>query len=391
MARRRLDQLYYITHIRNVRSIIALGILSHERVERDGIDYEPIYDRAIVESRGAKQVPDGRPLWGFANLYFQPRNPMLYRVLHEKDPESIVVLGVRHDILERDDVFFATGNAASPLTELLPAAEGRGRRQEILKGISKDWWNEEDGSKREIMAECLVPDCVPARLVQTAYVASQSAAAELRTLLSGGPGVPIVYEPHMFFQPAWRSDLTERLSLVKGDMFFSGLQTLTVSVNCVGVMGKGLASRAKYQFPDVYVRYQDLCRQRVLRLGRPYLYKREVSFDHELADEPQTLSNANSDTWFLLFPTKGHWKEPADLKGIEDGLQWVQDSYLKEGVSQLAVPALGCGLGKLDWRQVGPLICSRLGTLDIPVQVYLPAERAIPDDLLTRNFLLRGA
>jgi hypothetical protein len=388
MARRRIDQLYYITHMRNVRSILALGVLSHERVERDGVDYEPIYDREIVESRRTKQAPDGRPLWVFANLYFQPRNPMLYRVLHEKDPESIVVLGVRQDVLERDDVFVATGNAASSLTELLPAAEGRKRRREILNGVNKEWWNEEDGSKREMMAECLVPDCVPAGLVQTAYVASEDAAAELRKLLSGGRGVPVVPQPEMFFRPAWRAELTGRLSLLKGDMFFSGLQTLTVSVNCVGVMGKGLASRAKYQFPDVYVRYQDLCRQKVLRLGRPYLYKREVSFDHELADQPQTLSNANSDTWFLLFPTKGHWREPADLAGIDEGLEWVQENSLKEGISSLAVPALGCGLGKLDWRQVGPLLCSRLRTLDIPVQVYLPAERAIPDELLTRDFLL---
>ena len=71
-----------------------------------------------------------------------------------------------------------------------------------------------------------------------------------------GPGYDILALAHN----AFRDDLVmENLTLVKGDMFFSGLQTLTVSVNTKGVMGRGLASRAKYQFPDVYIYYQDSC------------------------------------------------------------------------------------------------------------------------------------
>ena len=52
-------------------------------------------------------------------------------------------------------------------------------------------------------------------------------------------------------------------------MFFSKMQTLTISVNIVGVMGKGIASRARYQFPDVFVYYQDLCKRKELKMGTP--------------------------------------------------------------------------------------------------------------------------
>jgi len=171
-------------------------------------------------------------------------------------------------------------------------------------------------------------------------------------------------------------------------MFFSRMQTLTVSVNVVGIMGKGVASRAKYQFPDVYVEYQDACRRGQLKMGKPYLYKRESSADYELADEPATLSKANAETWFLLFATKRHWREPADIQGIERGLQWLLENYKQQGIKELALPALGCGLGQLNWKDVGPLLCKYLSALDISVAIYLPVEREIPEEQLAKEFLL---
>jgi hypothetical protein len=91
-----------------------------------------------------------------------------------------------------------------------------------------------------------------------------------------GRSAHVIAEPRMFFEPTTAMPVTPTLSLVVGDMFFSRMQTLTVSVNTVGVMGKGLASRAKYQFPDVYVRYQDVCRKRQLRMGVPLLVQAGV-------------------------------------------------------------------------------------------------------------------
>ena len=78
----------------------------------------------------------------------------------------------------------------------------------------------------------------------------------------------------------------------------------------------------------------------------------------------------------------------ADIKGIEEGLKWLVDNYEKEGVKSLSMPALGCGLGWLDWGIVGPLLCNYLQDLDIPVNLYLPVEKKIPDAQLSKNFLL---
>lgn len=382
--------LFYITHIDNLVSILERGILCHGRMEEENIPYTRIYDKEIVANRGAIRVPDGRSLWDFTNLFFQPHNAMLYRVLREKPASEIAIVTVQPDILNRNDIFISTGNAAHSASEILPASKGRKRIPEIRREISKDRWNPADGSKRKRMAECLVPDSVAPEFIRAIYVPSHDAKQKVSAML-GQSGHEVIPDPNMFFRPFVRKALPPRLWLVEGDMFFAKMQTLTVSVNCVGVMGKGLASRAKYQFPDVYVFYQDLCRQRKLRMGEPYVYKREASFDSELADEPATLANADFSPWFLLFPTKRHFRERADIHGIEKGLQWLQANYGSQGIKSLALPALGCGLGWLEWRDVGPLLCRYLAGLEIPVWLYLPAEKKIPEEWLSEDFLLGQA
>ena len=78
MVRQLFQQLYYITHVENLPSIFNHGILSHRRIVDDRVQFTPIYDASIVSNRGQKTTPDGNTLWDFANLYFQPRNAMLY-------------------------------------------------------------------------------------------------------------------------------------------------------------------------------------------------------------------------------------------------------------------------------------------------------------------------
>ncbi len=188
--------------------------------------------------------------------------------------------------------------------------------------------------------------------------------------------------------PHSRNRIGDNLSLIDGDMFFSRLQTLTIPVNLQGVMGKGLASRAKYQFPDVYVAYQDACRSRRITATKPYLYKREGSLDEELADFGADLTTPNAVKWFLLLATKRKWRENSRLEDIEGGLDWVRRNFKKQGIQSLAMPALGCGLGGLDWKDVGPLMCKYLHGIGIPVAIYLPRERTIPPEYLTASHLL---
>lgn len=386
MSKAKIKSLYYITHINNLPSIFQHGILSHQQVIERGLSPTPIYNAEIVARRQQRSTPNGRSLWEYANLYFQARNPMLYKVLSETNKHNVVILGIKPRVLDTEGALIALGNAAHSLTELVDVKTGlQVINRDYWSILNSDWWKTEDGTKRKIMAECLIPEAVPPTEIHSVYVVSQEISECIRRQLSS---VEVVVEPHMFFQPRRRAAITSHLSWVDGDMFFSQMQTLTISVNTVGVMGKGLASRAKYQFPDMYVVYQDVCKKKQLTMGKPYLYKREASLDSDLADEPLSLPNLNANKWFLLFPTKTHWKQSSDITGIERGLQWLVENYQTEGIQSLAVPALGCGLGGLDWKEIGPLMCRYLCQMQIQVAIYLPQEQEVPVEFLTKDFLL---
>ena len=240
-----------------------------------------------------------------------------------------------------------------------------------------------------MMAEVLIPDKYSRENLRTIYVATQATKDKIERLLSNSSKtLQIIVDPRTFFSPEFEVKLTDNLTLVRGDMFFSGMQTLTISVNTKGIMGRGLASRTKYQFPDVYIKYQDYCKTRELRLGKPVLYKRETALDIQLADNPNQLADPNNKTWFLLFATKGDWRKPAQKDAIIEGLKWLVENYQQEGIKSLAIPALGCGLGWLSWAEMGPILCKYLSQIQIPVQLYLPAETNVPKSQLTQEFLL---
>ncbi|RKU28065.1 DUF4433 domain-containing protein [Candidatus Poribacteria bacterium] len=382
-----IRELFYITHINNLSSIMSLGIYSHEKIETDDVHSTPIYDTDIVSRRKEKTTPGGRNLWSYANLYFQPRNAMMYRVVHEKDPTNLAVVGIKTTILNENGIFITDGNAAHDSTLFYPPNKGMDILRKQWSIIQNDWWNRDDGSKRKIMAECLIPNQVKPDYIQAVYVAKNSTREKAQSIL-GDSNIPISTQPDMFFQPNSRTKIGANISLIDGDMFFSNLQTLTISVNLQGVMGKGLASRAKYQFPDVYVAYQDACRSKRITATRPFLYKRESSLDDELADLETPLGTSNTVKWFLLFATKRHWKDNSRMEDIEGGLKWVRDNYQKQGIQSLALPALGCGLGGLDWKTVGPLMCKFLHGIDISVAIYLPQESQIEDIYKTESHLL---
>ncbi len=381
-----IKSLYYITHIENINSILSQGIVSHQNVVEKGLKYTAIYDAEIVSNRKTKSTPIGKSLWEYSNVYFQARNPMLYRVVLEKGVREIAVIALYPQALNSPGAFITDGNAANNITEFYNYEDGIKIISKMWDIIRGEWWNSLDGSKRKIMAECLIPNVIPSHLIHSIYVANHNIAEQVKSLITRE--IPVIPEPTMFFHPKKRYEISRNLFLAEGDMFFSNMQTLTVSVNTVGIMGKGLASRAKYQFPDVYVVYQDACRNKSLKIGKPYLYKREASLDDELMDEPKGIESPNGNKWFLLFPTKKHWRENSDFDGIEQGLIWLKSNYRSNKINSIAMPALGCGLGKLDWKDVGPMMCRHLSSLDIKVAIYLPREREIPEEYLRKGYLL---
>ena len=108
-----------------------------------------------------------------------------------------------------------------------------------------------DGSKRKIMAECLVPDRIKPEYIRSVIVADDGTKNWVPGLVDN-PQLSIIRQPHLFFQTQRRIEIGTNILLVDGgDIFFSELQTLAVTVNLQGVMGKGLALRAREQFSDV--------------------------------------------------------------------------------------------------------------------------------------------
>ena len=383
-----INSLYYITHIRNLPSILKQGILSHKKVEELNISYTPIYDTEIVSQRKNKATSEKDSLWEYANLYFQPRNPMMYRVIHETDTKEIAIIGIRPEILQTPGTLISDGNAASNPTKFFSANEGTKILKKQWKIIQNDWWNIDDGSKRKIMSECLIPEQIDSKYIHSIFIAGQTVKKKVESII-GLSSIPIIPDSHMFFKPRSVDRIGNNLSLIDGDMFFSNMKTLTISVNLQGIMGKGLASRAKYQFPDVYVTYQDACKKKQITATQPYLYKREASLDEELADLTSPLATPNGIKWFLLFATKRKWRDNSQIEDIEGGLRWIKQNYKVLKMDSLAMPALGCGLGNLNWTDIGPLICQHLHNIDMPVGIYLPREQTIDPEYKSANYLLR--
>ena len=110
--------LYYITHIDNLPSILDKGILAHAKIEELGVRSTPIYNPEIVSRRKEKSTPDGKSLWDYANLYFQPRNPMMYCLVHQKEKEDLVVIGVLKGVLQEQDVVSTDPNTPLSLIHI---------------------------------------------------------------------------------------------------------------------------------------------------------------------------------------------------------------------------------------------------------------------------------
>jgi O-acetyl-ADP-ribose deacetylase (regulator of RNase III) len=142
----------------------------------------------------------------------------------------------------------------------------------------------------------------------------------------------------------------------QGNLFHSRTQTWVNAVNCVGVMGKGIALDFKNRFPEMFQDYAARCQRREVRLGTPFLYK---SVSHP---------------WILNFPTKHHWRDRASLEAIAEGLEHLARHYGAWGIKSLAFPALGCGLGQLNWAEVGPFMDRTLRLLKLPVELYAPRQ-----------------
>lgn len=141
-----------------------------------------------------------------------------------------------------------------------------------------------------------------------------------------------------------------------GDIFWCGAEALVNPVNCVGVMGKGMALKCKKLYPENYKEYREACKW--LKPGKLYT--------HRVPDP------SNHVKYIINFPTKDHWRNPSKLEYISEGLDALKDEINTLRLYSITIPALGCGCGGLSWRDVEPLIREKLSDVDCEVYCYVP-------------------
>lgn len=146
----------------------------------------------------------------------------------------------------------------------------------------------------------------------------------------------------------------------QGDILQAEAEALVNSVNCVGVMGRGIALQFKKAFPDNFKAYAAACRRGEVEPGRMFV------FDTGRLIWPRYIIN---------FPTKRHWRGKSRIEDIEAGLAALVKEIRSRNIRSLAIPPLGSGLGGLNWTEVRPLIERALAALaDVDVQVFEPSS-----------------
>jgi O-acetyl-ADP-ribose deacetylase (regulator of RNase III) len=144
------------------------------------------------------------------------------------------------------------------------------------------------------------------------------------------------------------------------NIFESDCDAIVNTINCVGNMGGGLAKAFRERFPDMNEAYQHACANDKVRVGQMWTWWQKP-WDWR----PQGQ-------WIINFPTKADWRNPSQLQYIADGLVDLKGVIHDLHLTSIAIPALGCGLGGLDWEEVEPLLIDLAGQTPAALHIYPP-------------------
>lgn len=162
------------------------------------------------------------------------------------------------------------------------------------------------------------------------------------------------------------------ITIKQGDLLRQDdVDAIVNTVNCVGVMGKGIALQFKNKWPANYSAYEAACKARQVRPGAMFV------FDSGGLIKPNFIIN---------FPTKDHWRGKSRVEFIRDGLVDLVAQIKRLGIRSIAIPPLGCGNGGLEWDEVRPLIEQTFAALpDVEVRLFGPAGAPDPKSMVVRT------
>lgn len=161
--------------------------------------------------------------------------------------------------------------------------------------------------------------------------------------------------------------ISTMIQYVTGNLLEADAEALINTVNCVGVMGKGIALQFKQAFPANFEAYARACRADAVQPGVMHVF---------------ATGNMVNPRYIINFPTKDHWRGKSQMQFIEDGLRDLKHVLNEHNIRSIAVPPLGCGNGGLEWAAVKAKIEAALGDLkDVQVLVYPPVNTPAPDQM----------
>ncbi len=158
------------------------------------------------------------------------------------------------------------------------------------------------------------------------------------------------------------------IDLRQGDILGADADALVNTVNCVGIMGRGIALQFSKAFPEMFKAYRAACDREELRLGTVWVYD---------------LNRFENPRYVINFPTKRHWRSKSRIADIDTGLRALVAEVRRLGLRSVALPPLGCGLGGLDWDEIRPRIERAFAELsDVRVLLYEPKGAPSPEAMV---------
>lgn len=146
------------------------------------------------------------------------------------------------------------------------------------------------------------------------------------------------------------------IKYVSGDIFQSKCEAIVNPVNCIGVMGAGLALAFKERYPENFDAYKKACETKELHLSKSFFFE---------------LTSPENPKWIINFPTKQDWRNPSKIAWIRFGLLRLAKELVSRNIKSIAIPKLGCGKGGLEWDEVRPILESKLNSLpDVLIEIY---------------------